>query len=75
VNVFLRRLSESPERFLKHVHFLTGSLTLSVAYGVNIESESDKFYSASEDAMSALGTAMIPGAFLVDALPIRMSSS
>ena len=54
---------------------LTGSLALSVAYGVNVESESDKFYAASEDAMNAVDAALVPGAFLVDALPIRMSSS
>ncbi|KAF9645500.1 cytochrome P450 [Thelephora ganbajun] len=70
VNVFLHRLSESPERFLKHAHFLTGSLTLSVAYGLNVESESDKFYSASEDAMNAFDIALVPGTFLVDVLPI-----
>ncbi|KAF9786299.1 cytochrome P450 [Thelephora terrestris] len=70
VNVFLRRLAESPERFLKHVHFLTGSLTLSIAYGVDIESESDRFYAASEEAMSAVQVALLPGSFLVDAFPI-----
>ncbi|KAF9645502.1 cytochrome P450 [Thelephora ganbajun] len=70
VNVFLRRLSKSPERFLKHAHFLAGSLALSVAYGLNVESESDGFYSASEDAMNAVGIALVPGTFLVDALPI-----
>jgi hypothetical protein len=53
---------------------LTGSLILSIAYGVNVESESDRFFSASEDAMGAVDIALMPGAFLVDALPIRMSS-
>jgi len=48
---------------------------LSIAYGVNIESESDKFFSASEDAMAAVDIAMLPGAFLVDVLPIRTNSS
>jgi len=94
ISVFLRRLSESPERFLEHTHLyvgrrsetlalslahhtgsLTGSLTLSVAYGLNIESESDKFYAASEDAMDAVNVAVVPGNFLVDVLPIRMGSS
>lgn len=70
MNVFLNRLSESPERFLKHVHFLTGSLSLSVAYGLNVESEDDKFYSASKNATSAVDLALVPGAFLVDFLPI-----
>jgi hypothetical protein len=50
---------------------LNGSLALSVAYGLNVESESDKFYSASEDAMSAIDIGLAPGAFLVDVLPIR----
>ena len=54
---------------------LTGSLTLSVAYGANIESESDKFFSASEEAMAAVSVALIPGAFLVDTFPIRTGSN
>jgi hypothetical protein len=53
---------------------LSGSLNLSIAYGVNIESENDKFYSASEEAMAAVDIALMPGAFLVDLFPIRMCS-
>ena len=50
---------------------MTGSLNLSVAYGIDIESEDDKFYAASEEAMVAVDAALLPGAFLVDAFPIR----
>lgn len=96
VNVFLHRLSESPERLLKHVHLyvilrsihyavsgsrnvfrlesFAASLSLSVAYGANVESESDKLLSASENAMAAVDIAMVPGTFLVDTFPIRMNS-
>jgi len=70
VNNFLRRLSESPDRFLNHAHFLAGSLTLSIAYGLNVESENDKFYAAAEEAMEAVAIALVPGSFLVDAFPI-----
>jgi hypothetical protein len=42
---------------------------------LNIESENDKFYAASEEAMTAVGAALVPGTFLVDAFPIRMGSS
>ena len=49
---------------------LTGSLSLSVAYGLDVESESDKFYSVTEEAISALDLAL-PGTFLVDTFPIR----
>jgi hypothetical protein len=38
---------------------------------VNIESESDKFYVVSEEAMHFVDAALLPGAFLVDAFPIR----
>lgn len=69
VNIFLHRLSESPERFLKHSHFFTGSLMLSVAYGLNVESEEDEYYSASEEATSAVSVAFASG-FLVDTFPI-----
>ena len=54
---------------------LTGSLALSVAYGLNVESEDDEFYAASVDAMSSFGVALVPGNFLVDSFPIRTSSS
>jgi hypothetical protein len=54
---------------------LSGSLILSIAYGVNIESENDRFYLACGEAMTAIETATTPGAFLVDVFPIRMSSS
>ena len=49
---------------------LTGSLSLSVAYGLDVESESDKFYSVTEEAIGALDLAL-PGTFLVDTFPIR----
>ena len=52
---------------------LAGSLALSVAYGLNVESENDRFYAASGEAMNAASMALLPGAFLVDSLPIRMS--
>lgn len=50
---------------------LTGSLTLSMAYGLNIESESDEFYATSEEAMHAVDLALLPGSFLVDTFPLR----
>lgn len=54
---------------------LTASLVLSVAYGANIKSESDKFFTAAEGAMVAIDLALLPGTFLVDFLPIRMNFS
>jgi len=53
---------------------LAGSLVLSIAYGMNVKSESDRYFLASEDAMAAIDLALLPGAFLVDVFPIRMSS-
>ena len=49
---------------------LTGSLMLSVAYGLNVESEEDEYYSASVEAMDAVRVA-IASNFLVDVFPIR----
>ena len=42
---------------------------------MDIKSENDKFFSASEVAMAAVGLALLPGAFLVDLFPMRTSSS
>ena len=44
---------------------------LSVTYGLDIKSAEDPFLSATRDASHALGIALEPGKFLVDAIPIR----
>jgi len=46
-------------------------MILSVTYGVDPESTDDPFLSATVDAAHALASAMVPGKFLVDTIPMR----
>jgi len=48
---------------------------LSVTYGLDLKSAEDPFLSATRDASHALGIALEPGKFLVDAIPIRVCLS
>ena len=46
---------------------------MEITYGLDIKSQEDKFLQAAEHAMEYLERAMIPGEFLVDTFPIRLS--
>ena len=46
---------------------------MSVTYGIDIKSADDPFLSATLEASHALATALVPGKFLADVIPIRMS--
>jgi len=46
-------------------------MILSVTYGIDPKSTDDPFLSATVDAAHTLSTAMVPGKFLVDIIPIR----
>ena len=59
----------------KHtLHFLhtslVGSTTLSMIYSINVRPYNDPYIKIAEDALAAIGELLIPGAFLVDTIPI-----
>jgi hypothetical protein len=59
----------------KHaLHFLRtslgGSLTLSITYGINVRPYNDPYIKIAEEAVAALVELVVPGAFLVDVIPI-----
>lgn len=49
------------------------ALVMEMTYGLNITSNGDRFLRAAMEAAQATIQAMVPGAFLVDAIPIRTS--
>jgi hypothetical protein len=53
---------------------LTGSLALSIAYGVEIETKDNKFFRLYKEMAHGFDRASVPGTFLVDVLPFRESS-
>ena len=56
------------------LHFLrtsfVGSTTLSMTYSINVRPYNDPYIKIAEQALEAIAELMIPGAFLVDNIPI-----
>ncbi|KAF8983950.1 cytochrome P450 [Cyathus striatus] len=69
VHILLQQLYESPDKFLDHTRHALGGITLSLAYGINIERTNDPFIKLEEEAIRTLAIASVPGAFLVDIIP------
>ncbi|KAK0440601.1 cytochrome P450 [Armillaria borealis] len=66
----LRRLLEDPNKFIKHIRHLAGSTILSIAYGLEVLPENDPYILAAEEGLCSLAKAAVPGAFLVDSIPL-----
>ncbi|RXW22176.1 hypothetical protein EST38_g3685 [Candolleomyces aberdarensis] len=68
----LKRLLDDPDplNIISHIRHMAGDTILSIAYGLEIQQENDPYLKRSEAVVNALGSAGVPGAFLVDALPI-----
>ncbi|KAL0572047.1 hypothetical protein V5O48_009905 [Marasmius crinis-equi] len=71
----VKKLTSSPEDFFNHVHqkciqSYTGSLVLEIAYGYTLSSNYDPYVKLAYDANEGLTAAGVPGAFLVDFVPI-----
>ena len=67
----LKNLSEHPSDFHHHVQLATGSLALSITYGIRVDSSENPYFHAAEGAIEAIQAALIPGAFPVEFLPFR----
>ena len=50
---------------------MTGSSSLSIAYGVETQEKDDLYVMHAERTMDAVNASLTPGAFLVDLFPIR----
>ena len=67
----LKDLSERPADFYHHTQLATGSLALSIAYDIRVDSSENPYFHAAEAATESLREALVPGAFSVEFLPIR----
>ncbi|CAL1703243.1 unnamed protein product [Somion occarium] len=70
VRAFLKRLRDSPEKFLIHSRFVFAALIMNVTYGVHIEDEHNKHLVEAEAWQHGFNQAIQPGHFWVDYLPI-----
>lgn len=56
-----------------HIYRLSAAIIMKVTYGYEIESHNDKHVSIAENAVQMLSDSTVPGAMLVNILPIRVS--
>ncbi|KAK7994542.1 hypothetical protein PG991_016130, partial [Apiospora marii] len=71
VRRFLLRVLEKPEALREHIRTEAGAIILKVAYGYEIEAhKEDPLVTLADHAMDQFSKAMIPGAWLVDMVPI-----
>ncbi|CAL1715497.1 unnamed protein product [Somion occarium] len=66
----LRRLTSRPERFMEDIRHMAGRIILRAAYGIDIESENDRYLEIAEQSLQALSATVNAGSYLVDSLPI-----
>lgn len=50
-----------------------GAMVMEMTYGLNIANNEDQFLRALAEATEILGRVVIPGTFLVDIIPMRVS--
>lgn len=68
---FLKNLGEHPADFYNHIQLATGSLALSITYGIRVDSPDNPYFHAVEKAIETIQAALVPGAFPVEFLPFR----
>ncbi|KAF8510633.1 cytochrome P450 [Gautieria morchelliformis] len=66
----LYRLHKSPDNFLQHIQHLAGATIMEIIYGIDVLPGGDPYIQLAEQATEAMLSAVIPGGFLVDTLPI-----
>ncbi|KDQ62322.1 hypothetical protein JAAARDRAFT_30217 [Jaapia argillacea MUCL 33604] len=66
----LRRLLEQPEDFYDHIRLAFITTIIAITYGINVTDKNDKLVTVSEAAVESVNLAVVPGAFLVDFVPI-----
>lgn len=67
---FLRRLSATPDDFMHHIQHLFASTIMDISYGITVLDSNDPYMSIAEEVLEGFSEAAVPGAFLVDLIPI-----
>ncbi|TDL15533.1 cytochrome P450 [Rickenella mellea] len=68
--VFLKQVSQSPEKFRDHVKRYTAAVILGTMYGHQVTTfDSDRFAKRVFNSAAIFASSLAPGAFLVDVLP------
>ncbi|EKM82076.1 hypothetical protein AGABI1DRAFT_105435 [Agaricus bisporus var. burnettii JB137-S8] len=66
----LERLLDNPKNVIENLRYLAGETIISIAYGLDIKPKDDPYIQTAERGVHPVAAAAVPGAFLVDMLPI-----
>ncbi|EDR09884.1 uncharacterized protein LACBIDRAFT_189858 [Laccaria bicolor S238N-H82] len=70
IQVFLNRLLMTPENFIHHIRHAFAATVMNISYGLTVLEYDDPYITNAEESLRGLTEAGVPGAFLVDLLPI-----
>ncbi|TFK25339.1 cytochrome P450 [Coprinopsis marcescibilis] len=66
----LNRFLEDPSDMMEILRHLAAETVLKIAYGIEIQAKNDPYVRVAEAAVHTLLAAAVPGAYLVDAIPL-----
>ncbi|KAF8869905.1 cytochrome P450 [Infundibulicybe gibba] len=70
IHQMLRGLSETPDDFRTHIRVTSAGIIMAIVYSHNVSTMDDKYVLIAEKAMGARVKALIPGASLVNTIPM-----
>nr|BAL05171.1 cytochrome P450 [Phanerodontia chrysosporium] len=66
----LLNLLLSPDDFMKHIRYLSGSSILGIIYGIEVQQDHDPFVETAEKALQCLAAVINAGSYAVNYVPI-----
>ncbi|THU96290.1 cytochrome P450 [Dendrothele bispora CBS 962.96] len=70
ITMYLKEIIEMPQNFVKQLRLTAGRIIMSVTYGIPASTPDDVYIVEAEETMEMIGKSTVPGAHLVDLLPI-----
>nr|BAK09431.1 cytochrome P450 [Postia placenta] len=70
VEDYMRTVVQEPDNFLTNLRLALGRMVLVVAYGLTNHANDNKYIQEAEDVMELVGGSVIPGAYMVDIVPM-----
>ncbi|KAK0480125.1 cytochrome P450 [Armillaria novae-zelandiae] len=68
-SVLLQQLHKSPDAFVRHVRYYSGSVIMKIIYGYDVDAKGDDFVELVDRALESARATGIMGTFLVDYIP------
>lgn len=66
----MRRLLETPEKFMEHIHLMAGSVAIRMVYGCKVDSKNDPLARSAEQVMAIFADLGAPGKWVVEIIPL-----